>query len=163
MSRFTRARLGLCPLEYSTGLPAGRDGLALMWLLEPLPYEVGAEGSGRFHIVPAFDRPAYSDADIRAIERRELCPRGITDLGSIPWFGRWAVAPSDPAFKAFIPHDDGYVTRGVCWSHFLGRPATRAEIDAELRVAMAALGAPVWKRQLVYRAVQLGGGGGWGH
>lgn len=162
MSRFT-THLGLCTLEFSNGRPASRGGLALFWLSSPLPYEVGALGSGCWHIVPAFERQAYSDVDIRAIERGDIAPRGLTDLGSIPWLGRCVVAPSDPVVKGFIPHDDGYATRGACWSHFLGRPATRAEIDAELRVAMAALGAPAWKRALVYRAVRLGGGRGWGH
>lgn len=161
MSRFT-SHLGLCTLEFSNGRPASRGGLSLWWLDEPLPYEVGAEGSNRWHIVPRFERLAYSDADIRAIERSEIHPRGVTDLGSTPWYGRWAVAPSDPIVKAFIPHDDGYQTKGACWSHFLGRPATRAEIDAELRTAMKALGAPGWKRAVVHTAVSLGGRRAWG-
>lgn len=161
MSRFT-THLGLCTLEFSNGRPASRDGLALFWLSEPLPYELGEEGSGRWHVVPAFERAACGDAEIRAIERGELAPRGVTDLGSVPWFGRWLVPPSDPAVKAFIPHDDGYATRGACWEHFLGRPARRAEIDRELKVAMKALAAPGWKRELVFRAVDLGGGASWG-
>lgn len=161
MSRFT-GHLGLCTLEFSTGLPASRGGLALFWLPEPLPYEVGALGSECWHVVPAFDRPAYSDADLRAIGSGEIAPRGVTDLGSIPPLGRWLVPTSDPALKAFVTHDDGYATRGGCWSGFLGRPATRGEIDAEIKVAMKALGAPGWKREIVYRAVDLGGGSGWG-
>lgn len=161
MSRFT-GHLGVRLLEYSTGLPASRGGLALWWLDDPLPYEIGEEGSGKLLVIPAFDRPAYSDADIRAIAAGELRVRGVTDFGSVPWYGRWAVAPSDPVVKAFVPHDDGYATRGVSWAQALGRRATRDEIDRELKVAMKALGAPGWKRELVYRSVWMGGGRGWG-
>lgn len=161
MSRFT-GHLGLVQLEYSNGRPACRGGLALFWLPDPLPYELGEEGSGRWLTVPRFDRGAYSDVDVRGIELGVLRPRGVTDLGSVPWFGRWAVAPSDPAAKAFVLHDDGYGSRGESWRVVLGRAAKRSEVDAELRISMKALGAPAWKRSLVYHAVDLGGGAGWG-
>lgn len=161
MSRFT-SHLGLCTLEYSTGRPAQRGGLALFWLPEPLPYERGDKGSGDWLVVPAFERLRASDDDVRAIEAGEWAPRGVTDLGSIPSFGRWLVAPSDPAVKAFVLHDDGYATRGEGWRPLLGRAATRQEVDDELKVAMKALGAPKWKRAIVHTAVDLGGGSGWG-
>lgn len=160
MSRFT-GHLGLNLLEYSNGRAASCRGLALWWLPTPLPYEVGEEGSGLYLITPAFDRAAVTDADIGRIERGEWRPRGVTDLGSIPWFGRALVAPSDPVVKGFIPHDDAYATRGESWRPVLGRAATRAEVDRELKVAMKALGAPGWKRELVYQAVDLGGRGAW--
>ena len=161
MSRFT-AHLGLNLLEYANGQPASRNGLALWWYDEPLPYEMGEEGSGRWIVIPRFERSAYTDADIRAIVARKLRVRGVTDLGSIPWFGRWLVAPSDPVAKAFGLHDDGYVTQGASWAGALGRPATRAEVDDELRIAMRALGAPAWKRSVIHSSVRLGGSGGWG-
>ncbi len=161
MSRFT-AHLGLNLLEYANGQPANRDGLAMWWLDDPLPYELGEEGSGKRIVIPRFDRPAFSDADIRAIVSRRLKVRGVTDLGSVPALGRWVVAPSDPAAKGFVLHDDGYVTRGESWAPALGRPATRGEVDLELRIAMKALGTPMWRRAVVHRAVQFGGGRGWG-
>ncbi|MFN4176409.1 DUF1353 domain-containing protein [Phenylobacterium sp.] len=161
MSRFT-GHLGLNLLEYSTGLAASRNGLALWWLADPLIYEMGASGSGKRLTIPALDRAAFTDADVRAIAQGKLRVRGVTDLGSIPAIGRWLIAPSDPAVKAFVPHDDGYCTLGASWAEALGRPATRAEIDRELKVAMKALGAPGWKREVVYQTVRLGGGIGWG-
>ncbi len=161
MSRFT-AHLGLNLLEYSTGRAASRNGLALWWQDEWLPYELGDEGSGKLLIVPAFDRAGCTDADIRAIERGTWRPRGVTDLGSIPRLGRFLVAPSDPVVKAFVVHDDGYATQGESWRPVLGRAATRAEVDLELRPSMKALGAPLWKREAVYQTVRLGGWAGWG-
>lgn len=161
MSRFT-CHLGLAQLEYASGRPAERDGRALWFLPSPLPYEVGVEGSGMVLTVPAFDRLACTDDDVHRIVTRAWRPRGVTDLGSIPWFGRWAVAPDDPACKAFVLHDDGYVTAGASWNRVLGRPATRKEVDRELKVAMEALGAPAWKRSLVHFAVERGGAAGWG-
>lgn len=161
MSRFT-AHLGLMQLQYSSGRPARRDGRALWHLPTPLPYEQGAKGSGRLLTVPAFDPSGLTDDQIDLIVRRIWRPRGVTDLGSIPWFGRPLVSPDDAAVKAFVLHDDGYVTQGASWEPILGRPATRAEVDRELKIAAAALGMPPLKRELVYAAVRIGGTDGWG-
>jgi hypothetical protein len=161
VSRFTE-HLGLNLLEFSDGRAAGRDGRCLWWLDSPLPYEVGEEGSGKFVTVPAFDGANLTDQKIRDIISRRWRPRGVTDLGSIPWFGRWAVAPDDPVVKAFVTHDDGYASLGANWIPAIGRPATRQEVDRELRIAMKALGAGSLKRAVVYNSVKFGGGGAWG-
>lgn len=42
------------------------------------------------------------------------------------------------------------------------RRYTRAEADAVFREAMDVVGVPAWRRSIMYRAVRLGGGGGWG-
>jgi hypothetical protein len=156
MSRFT-SNPGLRQLEYSDGRPASRNGLGLFGYIEPLHYELAFEGSDLLRVVPAFDFAGLNDAVLYDIERGRLEPRGMTDFGSIPWFGRWAVAPSDPVSKAFGLHDDDCSTRGEAWRDLIGRPATSAEVHRELRTAMLALGAPKWKRTLVYNAVSVGG------
>lgn len=42
------------------------------------------------------------------------------------------------------------------------RRYTRAEADAVFREAMEVVGVPAWRRSIMYRAVRMGGGGGWG-
>lgn len=53
-------------------------------------------------------------------------------------------------------HDYFYATRG------LGGRYGRAEADAIFREALADLGVPLWKRSLLWAAVRVGGGSGWG-
>lgn len=42
------------------------------------------------------------------------------------------------------------------------RRYSRAEADAVFREAMSVVGVPAWRRTVMYRAVRMGGGGGWG-
>lgn len=42
------------------------------------------------------------------------------------------------------------------------RPYTRAEADAVFAEAMQVVGVPAWRRTVMYRAVRMGGGNGWG-
>lgn len=87
----------------------------------------------------------------------------VTDFASIPrpvWplfppFGPWALAA--------ILHDWLYVTRGE------GGRWSRADADRMFREAMEEIakaredGQPAaWKRAIIYRAVRVGGAGGWG-
>ena len=53
-------------------------------------------------------------------------------------------------------HDYLYATKG------LGGRYSRAQADGIFRQALGALGVPLWKRTLLWAAVRVGGGGGWG-
>ena len=97
-------------------------------------------------------------------------PKGfVTDLASIPRLF-WALLPPDgPWVKAAVVHDFLYYTQGTgIWK---GHPRsitkqgdyTRAQADWVLRDAMEDRGVDGVRRNIIYEAVRLGGGGGWGH
>jgi hypothetical protein len=155
VSRFTR-HLGLRLLEYSNGRPVTRGDGCLWYLPEELPWEVGAEGSGVLLTVPAFDPAEWTDKDLRAVARRELRPRGVTDLTSVPWIGRRLIRPDGPYVKGAVLHDDGYLTRGWYGEY------SRKQVDDVLNETLEHLGVAVWKRAVIYSAVRVGGGSGWG-
>lgn len=100
-------------------LPTGR------WEWEvalPLPWEIGKEGSGFVEMVPA---------------------GFVTDLASIPWWGRWLFNPDDPATaKPAIVHD---------W--LLKQGWEQRAAAGEFYAAMLANGVPIWKRKIYYFAV----------
>jgi hypothetical protein len=101
------------------------DTDAWTWALgEPLVWEVRGAGRG-------FDLTV---------------PQGfVSDLGSIPWWCRWAVNPADPQLaKAFILHD---------WILAEFGPACQPFAASQLYEAMRALGAPQGKRKLIAVAV----------
>ena len=83
-------------------------------------------------------------------------PRFETDFASVPWFaqglfpalGRWG--------RPAIIHDFLYQTKGD------GGRFTRAEADHIFREAMEVVSVPSWHRAIMYRAVRIGGAGGWG-
>lgn len=138
-----------------------RGGRACVRLLEPLEYRVGSADSAETITVPAgFE----------------------TDFASIPW-GLWNLFPPlGPWARPAIIHDFLYATKGKGWFGPPGvrgrrrwitgpiRPNssapvyTRAEADAVFLEAMGVVEppVPVWRRQLMYLAVRLGGGRGWG-
>lgn len=76
-------------------------------------------------------------------------PAGLkTNFGSIPSVLRWLVDKDDPHFLvAFLNHDLDYLVR---WT-------SRSIADARLAFYAKELGAPLWKRALVYTGVRLGG------
>lgn len=104
-------------------------------------------------------------------------PAGMTtDLASTPRVV-WSVLPPNGAYgKASGPHDECYQTRGSFIYHwpdhprappFIGLPVghpifSRAGCDEALHEGMVALDVPAWQRIVVYEAVRLGGGSGWG-
>lgn len=59
--------------------------------------------------------------------------------------------------KAAVIHDYLYATRG------LGGRYSRGQADGIFREALGVLGAPAWKRALLWAAVRVCGRGGWGH
>jgi len=123
-----------------------RGGRACVRLLEPLEYRVGSAESGETIVVPA---------------------GFLTDFASIPW-GLWNLFPPlGPWARPAIIHDFLYATRGDGWAFqrcwiTRERPYARAEADAIFREAMRVVGVDAWRREVMYRAVRLGGGGGWG-
>ena len=79
-----------------------------------------------------------------------------TDFASVPW-GFWNLEPPlGHAGKAAVVHDYLYATKG------LGGRYSRGRCDAIFREAMKVLGVPMWKRTLLWAAVRVGGGRGWG-
>lgn len=74
-----------------------------------------------------------------------------TDFASIPRALWRVIAPTDRHIaKAAVVHD--FLYRTPEWQ------GTRQQADNELREAMNCLGAPWWKRQMVYAGVRVGGG-----
>ena len=97
-------------------------------------------------------------------------PKGfVTDLASIPR-PFWVLLPPDgPWTKAAVIHDFLYYTGGTgVWNHHPSgntrkTPYTRAEADWILRDAMQDRGVGGFSREIIYLAVRVGGGAGWGH
>lgn len=126
---------GAFRVEEVVGL--SRGGRACVRLLEPLSYHVGSEDSPEVITVPAgFE----------------------TDFASIPW-GMWNLFPPlGPWARPAIVHDALYEWGGVTPA----KTYTRAEADAIFREALEVVGVPAWRREVMYRAVRLGGRSGWG-
>lgn len=120
-----------------------RSGRQCVRLLEPLEYRVGSADSPEVIIVPA-----GFETDFASV------PFGFRNL--FPPMGRWS--------RAAIVHDHIYQLGGVNAGICDGEPVsyTRKRADEIFREAMIVLGVPAWRRELMYAAVRLGGGGGWG-
>lgn len=146
MSRFTKEPLQLVLIDTDEGRAAIRDGRCTWKVASPIRYDVGEEGSGETITVPA---------------------GATTDLASVPR-PAWTIFPPDgPWLKAAVVHDFLYRTKGTCWwDGFNGRtrakPYSRKEADGVFREAMGVLGVPAWKRVILYQALRLFGGIGWG-
>lgn len=75
-----------------------------------------------------------------------------TDFASLPRFFWRVMHPTHPQIgKAGVVHDHYYRTPSCA--------VTREGADNALRAGMEALGAPRWKRVIVFRAVRMFGGG----
>lgn len=137
-----------------------KAGRACVRLLEPLEYHVGSADSAEVIFVP---------------------PGFVTDFASIPW-GLWNLFPplGEHARPAMI-HDFLYATKGHGWwappganrrkwitgpirAAWTAAVYVREEADAIFREAMTVVDPPVptWRREIMYRAVRLGGAKGWG-
>lgn len=140
MARIT----GAFRVEESPG--KARAGRQCVKLIEALEYRVGEEGGDEVVVVPA-----GFETDFASI------PFGLRNL--FPPLGLWA--------RPAIVHDFLYNTRGTGLFEGVRRISratdySRAEADGIFREAMEVVGVPVWRRGLMYRAVRLGGGLGWG-
>jgi hypothetical protein len=127
---------------------------------------------GKFELVPLFGahhRPLQRNGhSYYAVRNRitflldvdqELTVRAgqVTDLASIPRF-LWPFLPPDgPWAEAAVFHDACYRTRGQVYGGF-----TRAQCDGVLLEAMTALGVDPFPRVIIWGAVRMFGGSGWG-
>lgn len=87
----------------------------------------------------------------------EICvPKTLlTDLSSVPWWGRWLVSRVGPHLEASIVHDWLY----VAWQHE-EKDATeemRGFADDVFRAAMEEAKVKSWRIWLIYQAVHFGG------
>lgn len=83
----------------------------------------------------------------------------VTDFASIPRAAWDIISPADPIIEwPSVVHDYLYSRKGVLEDGFT---YTREQADAVLREAMEVQGAHSIIRNLVYDAVQLGGGTHW--
>lgn len=116
-------------------LSGSREGRVLVMLTKSLEYRVGSADSP--HVV--------------------LVPDGyVTDFASVPR-GLWNVFPPlGPWSRAAIIHDYLYSTGGLQGKY------TKKQADAIFREAMQVLGVVYWKRELMFVAVSVFGGRGWG-
>jgi hypothetical protein len=95
-------------------------------------------------------------------------PGFVTDLASIPRWAWMLLPPDGPWVKAAVIHDFLYQTHGTgVWKgHPSGAtraaPYTRAEADGILREAMENRQVGIVSRNIIWAAVRVGGGGGWG-
>lgn len=76
-------------------------------------------------------------------------PEGFyTDLGSIPWYGRWLFNPGEPqSAAAYILHD---------WLLQLWGPHRQLEAAGVLYQALKSLDVPKWRRMVITLAVIAG-------
>lgn len=140
MSRFT-ASLGLRLVEGQDGHALLRGGRCQWDVIDDVPYEVGAKGSGVW---------IYIEKGAR------------TDLASIPRVA-WSLLPPDgPWLKAAVLHDSLYRLRGEVARLGHSAPYTREESDGILLEAMGVVGVDDPHAKLIFRAVRLGGARGWG-
>lgn len=95
-------------------------------------------------------------------------PGFVTDLTSIPRWGWMILPPDGPWVKGAVIHDFLYATlgTGVWKSHSSGNTRstayTRAQADWVLRDALANRGVDIVRRNIIWAAVRVGGGRGWG-
>ncbi len=125
--------------------PSVRNGRSLWGLHDPLDYHPG-DRTQMVTVPPGF----------------------VTDLASIP---RWAwtlLPPDGPWVKGAIIHDFLYATEGTgVWKHHppgITRAAaySRKEADGILREALENRGVDWLRRNIIWAAVRIGGGPGWG-
>lgn len=87
--------------------------------------------------------------------RAYVVPEGFeTDLASIPRVVQWLLPVIDKHVYPSIMHDYGYEDG---WPN-----VTRAQVDRMFLDAMAAIGVPWWKRNLMWAAVRAFGAPFWG-
>jgi hypothetical protein len=125
--------------------PSIKKGRSLWGLQRPLTY---SPGNGEFSIT---------------------VPAGfVTDLASVPRWGWLIIPPDGPWVKAAIIHDYLYATGGTgIWkghepSMTRPQPYSRRETDRIMREAMENRGVGRIARSIIYAAVRIGGGPGWG-
>lgn len=85
----------------------------------------------------------------------------FTDLASVPWPASMLIPKSGRYNQCATLHDFLYSLRGEVTEPFNLKKRTRAECDKIFLEAMTVLGVNWFKRNVMYRAVRLGGGLPW--
>ena len=89
--------------------------------------------------------------------RKITVPSGmLTDLASVPWWGRWLVSRVGPHLEASIIHDFLY----IAWQDLNGHGARRRDrrfADEVMRVAMKKAEVGLVKRTIIFGAVRAFG------
>lgn len=93
------------------------------------------------------------------------CDAGmLSDLASIPWLVRWLIPQAGVDAQGAFLHDRGYRDGFMMMrmgEHERRVPVSRAMVDAMYYQAMKALGTPAWRREAIYRGLQIGGWVAW--
>jgi hypothetical protein len=110
-------------------------------------------------IVAAPYRISYRLAGDPADKKRYIeVPRGmLTDLSSVPWYGRWWISQVGPHLEASIIHDFLYVAWQDLPDRKRPRSADRLFADKVLHAGMIDAEVSAVKRAIIYLAVRLGG------
>lgn len=144
-------KLYLVLLDDKAACSETSDGRCKWGVVKPVAY-VPSNGTDKITVPPGFP----------------------TDLTSIPRFAWTLLPPDGPWLKAAVIHDFLYRTCGR--GKWLNQPNgltrqcqpnvdcyKREEADWILRDAMKDRGVDIVRRNIIWAAVRLGGGGGWGH
>lgn len=98
-------------------------------------------------------RPLYVLARDLILDGQPI-PRGyVTDFGSIPWLFRWRINPLDRHAWGALGHD---------WRYAIGEPGKRGFADQRFLERMEVDGVFKLRRDAMFSAVRVGGGGGYG-
>jgi hypothetical protein len=124
------------------GVTLMRDGRVVHRLLDPLFYHVGSFASPhRIEVPVGFE----------------------TDFASVPRPWRALIPASGPWNRAAVVHDYLYKTQGKTIPRSLLRGRTLRKVADDIFLeAMEAAGVDWLTRSAMYRAVRVGGNGGWG-
>lgn len=92
-------------------------------------------------------------------------PKGfVTDLASIPLGVRWLIPKAGKNAQAAAFHDILYKTGAMIMrvdDNEKSVPVSRGMCDAMMYQAMRALSVKWWRRELIYRGLQIGGWVSW--
>lgn len=93
------------------------------------------------------------------------CERGmLTDLASIPWFVRWLIPRLGKDAQGAVVHDKAYHDGGMLIrTHNVEKwvPVSRGMCDSLYYQAMIALKVGTFRREAIYRGLQVGGWVAW--
>lgn len=93
-----------------------------------------------------------------------IVPNGfVTDFASVPWPASMLIPLSGRHNMAAVVHDFLYSLLGEIQSPNNMKKRTRAECDRIFLQALEACKVNIFKRQIMYRAVRLGGWAPWNH
>lgn len=157
-----------------------RGGRQIVETLEPLEYRVGSAEAGPIIVVPVGFETDFASIPwgvrntfpplgrhARAAIIHDFLYRVQGDLPRTLWHLQAPGVPLDRRVSVAgpmlgPPDVQAYLELTKARPEVNATTYTRAQADDIFREAMAVLGVSVWMRNLMHRAVRLGGGGGWG-